>query len=69
MGKGDGSMKFIYEHDEEEDFIEIHLTDKELKDILKGIPASKDFPAGINERRYLNIFIRRGPDAINKVEE
>lgn len=56
-------MKFIYEHDSEEDFIEIHLTEKELKDILKGIPATKDFPAVLNERRSTNVYIRRGANA------
>jgi hypothetical protein len=56
-------MKMLYEHDSEEDFIEIHLTEKELKDILKDKPITKDFPAALNERRSLNIFIRRGANA------
>jgi len=59
-------MKLIYEHDSEEDFIELHLTEKELKDILKGIPVTKDYPAAINERRNLNIFVRRGANAISE---
>ncbi len=52
-------MKLIYEHDSEEDFIEILLTEKEIKDILKNTLVSKDFPTGIDKRRSTNILIRR----------
>lgn len=58
-------MRLIYEHDQEEDFVEIHLTEKELKDILKGDPVAKDFPAALHERRNTNIYIRRGANAVS----
>lgn len=57
-------MKLIYEHDEEEDFIEIHLTQREVNHILRDEVLAKDFPAGIHSRRFTNICIRKTYDAI-----
>lgn len=59
-------MKFIYEHDEEEDFVEIHLTEKELKKLLHDEPITGSEPACLHSKRSTNIFIRRGLNAVNQ---
>ena len=62
-------MKFLFEMDDEEDFVEIHLTERELMSMLKGDPLVKDVPQGLNRNRNLNIYIRRGANAISQREE
>ena len=64
--QGDGDMKFIYEHDEEEDFVEVHLTEKELKGLLHDEPVTGSVPACLHTKRSTNVFIRRGLNAINQ---
>lgn len=59
-------MKFLFEVDDEEDFIELHLTERELMSMLKGDALTKDVPQGLNKNRNLNIYIRRGANAIEK---
>jgi len=53
-------MKLIYEHDEEEDFIEVHLTEYDLKQLLRDVILDKDFPAAVHSRRSTNVCIRKG---------
>ena len=62
-------MKFIYEHDEQDDYIEVQLTQLELKRLMEDIPAECSEPACINTRRLTNVYIRRMPDAINQEQE
>lgn len=67
--QGDGDMKFIYEHDEEEDFVEVHLTEKELKGLLHDEPVACSVPACLHTKRSTNVFIRRGLNAVNQEQE
>ncbi len=59
-------MKFIYEHDEEEDFVEIHLTERELKGLMRDVPVTGSVPACLHSKRSTNVFIRRGLNATNQ---
>ncbi len=54
-------MRFIYEHDEEEDFVEIHLNEKELNHMLKDETSQLqiDLPACLHTRRSTNVLVRR----------
>jgi len=56
-------MKIIFESDTEEDFLEIQLTEREIKSLLAyhAAEGSKTFKEEL--RKPLNIFIRRGPNA------
>ncbi len=58
-------MKIIFESDTEEDFIEVQLTEREIKSLLTyhAVEASKDFKD--QQKKPINIFIRRGPNAIS----
>lgn len=58
-------MKVIFESDTEEDFIEIQLTEREIKSLLTyhAVEASKEFKEEL--RKPINLFIRRGPNATN----
>lgn len=59
-------MKFLFEQDDEEDFVEIHLTEKELTDMLKGNPVVRDFPQAICKNRNTNVYLRRGANAVSQ---
>jgi hypothetical protein len=54
-------MRFIYEHDEEEDFVEIHLNEKELNHLLNDElnQLQIDLPACLHTRRSTNVLVRR----------
>ena len=52
-------MKCIYEHDEEEDFVEIQLTEKELKQLMRDDMLNVAMPAMLHTRRSTNICVRR----------
>lgn len=52
-------MKFIYEHDEEEDFVEIHLTQRELIQLMREEIIAKDFPAALHSKRFTNVCLRK----------
>ena len=62
-------MKFIYEHDEEEDFVEVHLTEFELKKLMHDEPISGSVPACLHSKRSTNVFIRRGLNATKEREQ
>jgi hypothetical protein len=62
-------MKFIYEHDEEEDFIEIQLSPRDLELIAQDKMIEQNHPSLIHSKRATNILIRRQIDAINKEQE
>jgi hypothetical protein len=55
-------MKFIYEHDEEDDFIEIQLTEGEIKRLQHDTPIECSVPACLHTRRLTNVYIRRMTD-------
>lgn len=63
-------MKFIYEHDEQDDFVEIQLTEREILRLLDDDPNAKKVecsePACIHSRRLTNVYIRRVDDAIEE---
>ena len=52
-------MRFIYEHDEEEDFVEIHLSEKELKHLMDDTQLQIDVPACLHTRRSTNVLVRK----------
>ncbi len=54
-------MKCLYEHDEEADYVEIQLTEKELRLLLSDEHVTKDNPAMLHTKRLTNICIRREP--------
>lgn len=62
-------MKFIYEHDEQDDFIEIQLTERELKRLMDDTPVECSEPACLHTRRLTNVYIRRMNDAIEEREQ
>jgi hypothetical protein len=62
-------MKFIYEHDEEEDFIEVQLTEKELYRLILEEPIECSVPACLHTRRLTNVYIRKMKDAINQEQK
>lgn len=52
-------MKVIYEHDEDEDFVEIHLTSKELEALDNEQMLQKSYPAMIHTRRSTSFLLRK----------
>jgi len=62
-------VKFIYEHDEEDDFIEIQLSEGELKRLMHDTPIECSEPACLNTRRLTNVYIRRMPDAVDQEQK
>lgn len=62
-------MKFIYEHDEQDDFIEVQLTQRELTRLMDDTPVECSEPACIHTRRLTNVYIRRMNDAIEEREQ
>lgn len=52
-------MNCIYTHDEEEDFVEIQLSELELKNLLFHEMVEKSYPAMLHGRRSTSILIRR----------
>lgn len=56
-------MKLIYEHDEEEDFIELHLSQREINMLNRDEIVAKDFAAALHSKRSTNVCIRKEQDA------
>lgn len=52
-------MKVIYEHDEDEDFVEIQLTSKELEALDNGQMLQKSYPAMLHTRRSASYLLRK----------
>lgn len=52
-------MKILVDSDKEEDFIEIQLTETEIKDLLRYHPIDGTLESEEDFKKPLNIFIRR----------
>ncbi len=52
-------MKILVDSDTEEDFIEIQLSEKEIKDLLSYCPIDGTYHYEEEFQKPLNIFIRR----------
>mgnify|MGYP003439658223 FL=1 len=52
-------MKVIYEHDDDEDFVEIHLTSKELEALDNEQMLQQSYPAMIHTRRSSSFLLRK----------
>ena len=51
-------MRMIFEEDiEHSDFLELILTQEEIKELMKR-GVSRDYPEGFHSKRNLNVFIR-----------
>lgn len=57
-------MKLLIEKDEAEDFIELHLSEKELRHLIEDEALAKDYPSALQNKRNLNICIRKVPYAL-----
>ncbi len=62
-------MKCIYEHDEEDDFIEIHLTEKDLNALSNDRMLELAYPAMLHSRRKTNLLIRSAENAIEQRQQ
>jgi len=51
---------------EDEDYIDIQLTEKEIKRLLEYEAVSEDFPAALSDFKDLNVIIRRTNNASKK---
>ena len=51
-------MNFIFEEDDEEYFVEIHLTEKDLEAINNRQPINKSF-SDVIEGKPVNVLVRR----------
>ena len=52
-------MKVIFEKDEDEDFLEIILTEEDLRYINLHDALDVDIPSGIKKSRNLNVCVRK----------
>jgi len=59
-------MKVIFEKDEDEDFLEVILTEEDLRDINLHDALDVDIPSGIKKSRNLNICVRK-KDALDQI--
>lgn len=56
-------MKILFEPFDVEDFMEIHLTKREILGLLDDEAVAKDWPNQLQKKRNLNICIRKEPYA------
>lgn len=53
-------MRVVFERDDEEDFIELILSDEEIEELKSYHGIARDVYEALGPERNLSVFIRRG---------